>query len=357
MLHAPEHERRDDPGRHRIRDPRRTVLLVVLALLTIGTCLVLWPLAAPLVLGAWAAHLSRRLFAKLNRALHGRARAAGVLTAALVIALAAPLAVAITTLVPTAKSLIQELKAAGGGRGALAALVTNGSGGPDGKLDVVGLAKDYGAGASRAVTTIASMGADVVVGIFVFFVVFFSFLVDGERAYGWFVEHAPVEPRTLRRFSDAFHQAGRGLLLGTGLTAVVQGVLCGILFAALGVPRAMLLGMLSAVAALIPVTGTALVWLPVAAGLALTGHPGKALVLVALGAGVVGTVDNLMRPWLSERAEVGLSTTLVLVGIFGGIAAFGPWGLLFGPLVLRLAIEGFEIAKERGLFGRSRAVS
>src|SRR5262249_53336270 len=144
--------------------------------------------------------------------------------------------------------------------------------------------------------------------------------------------------------------AGRGLLVGTGLTALVQGVLAGVIYACLGVPRAMLLGLLSVVGALIPITGPAVVWIPVAAGLALTGQPVKAVILVVLAVAVVGTVDNVMRPWLSRRATVGLSTAVLLVSIFGGMVTFGAWGLLLGPLVVRLAKEALEIARDEDLF-------
>ena len=142
------------------------------------------------------------------------------------------------------------------------------------------------------------------------------------------------------------------LLVGTGLTALVQGVICGITYAVLGVPRAVLLGLLSVVGALIPITGPAIVWIPVAAGLALTGHPVKAIILVGVSLALVGTVDNVMRPWLSKRAHVGLSTSVVLISIFGGMVAFGPWGLLLGPLVVRLAKEVLEIARDNDLFAR-----
>jgi hypothetical protein len=230
------------------RDVRARTLLVVVALLAIATFLVFRPLAAPVIVGAWAAHLARPLFARLSRKMHGRGRAAGVLTAGVVVLLAAPIVLAVTTFVPAARALIEQVKGAGGGRGALAALVTNGGGNaPEGKVDLMGLAKDYGASAGKAAGVIAAVGAETAVGLFVFVIVFFAVLVDGERAYAWIRERAPVEPPTLRRFADAFHQAGRGLFVGTGLTALVQGILCGAIYTALGVPRAVLLGLLSAV--------------------------------------------------------------------------------------------------------------
>jgi predicted PurR-regulated permease PerM len=291
----------------------------------------------------------------MSKALHGRQKAAGLVTTVMLLLVVAPFALAVTTLWPSAKSLVLQLRGASGGRGFLEALVSgNGITGGGGKIDVVGLAKEYGAGASKALAVIASGSAEVIVGMFIFFATMFALLVEGERSFAWLDSRVPLEPGVFKRFHDAFFQAGKGLLVGTGLTALIQGVLAGVIYAALGVPRAVLLGLLSVVGALIPVTGPAIVWVPVAAGLALTGSTGKALVLVALCVVVVGTVDNVVRPWLSEKANVGLPTTIVLVTIFGGMAAFGPWGLLLGPLAVRLGVEALEIARDRNVFGSGR---
>jgi predicted PurR-regulated permease PerM len=343
-------------ARNAASDPKRIALFILIGVLLYGSYEVFRPFAASIILGAWAAHLSRPLFFRASRALGGRQWAAALLTVALLVLLVAPFVLAVTTLVPAARALFQELKGASGGRDILSALVS-GDAHAAGKLDFVGLAKQYGAGASRALGMLASASADFLVGGFVCFATFYAVLVSGERAYAWIEERGPFRPEVTKRMSNAFYEAGRGLLVGTGLTALVQGVLCGIIYAALGVPRAVLLGLLSVVGALIPITGPALVWLPVAAGLALTGHPGKAAILVAVALVVVGTVDNVMRPWLSKRAHVGLSTTVVLIAIFGGMVTFGPWGLLLGPLVVRLAKEALEIARDNDLFARRTKTS
>lgn len=332
------------------------MLLTLVA--SIGAAFTLWPFVAPLVLAAWAAQLSRSLFLRLRRALGGRERAAGLLTAILVLIALAPLALAIVTLIPAAQSLLEQLRAASGGKGVLEALVSNG--GPQGSAveggrGVIALAKEYGAGASKAVALIAGASIEAILGAFVFFAVFYALLMDGDKWWGWARLHAPVEPSVTDRLAHAFHEAGRGLIVGTGLTAVLQGVLATGLYAAFGVPRAFLLGMLSIIAALIPMTGPMIVWVPVCAGLALTGYVGKALGLAALCAGVVGTVDNVVRPWLSRRFNVGMPTTLVLVAMLGGIVVFGGWGLFLGPLVIRLAGEMLRTCRERRLFGRAAA--
>lgn len=344
------------PSKRPVADPKRIAFFILIGLLLYGAYEVFRPFAAPIILGAWGAHLSRPLFFRLSRAIGGRQKAAALFTLVALVLLVAPFVLAITSLVPAARALVEQLRGASGGRDVLSALVS-GEGGSGGKLDFVGLAKQYGAGASRALGAIAGTSADFLLGAFVCFTTFYALLVEGERAYAYIEERGPFRPEVTKRMSTAFYDAGRGLLVGTGLTALVQGVICGITFAVLGVPRAILLGLLSIVGALIPITGPAIVWIPVAAGLALTGHPVKAIILVGVAVTLVGTVDNVMRPWLAKRANIGMSTTVVLIAIFGGMVVFGPWGLLLGPLVVRLAKEALEIARDGDLFARRNASS
>jgi len=331
-------------------------MVIVLALLLMtGAVITLWPFVAPLVLAAWAAHLSRPLFLRLRGALGGRERAAGLLTAIFVVIALAPLALAIVTLIPAAKSLFEQLQTATGGKGVLEALVSKGApvgGAVESSKGAISLAKEYGAGASKAVALVAGASIEAIIGAFVFFAVFYGLLVDGDKWWSWTRRHAPVEQRVLDRLAHAFHEAGRGLIVGTGLTAVIQGALATVLYTAFGVPRAFLLGMLSVIGALIPMTGPMIVWVPVCLGLAFTGSVGEAIALGALCAGVVGTVDNVVRPWLSRRFNVGMPATVVLVAMLGGVVVFGGWGLFLGPLILRLAGEMLRVCRERRLFGR-----
>jgi predicted PurR-regulated permease PerM len=137
------------------------------------------------------------------------------------------------------------------------------------------------------------------------------------------------------------------MLIGNGLTALSQGIVATIAYFALGVPRALLLGMLTMLAALIPSIGTALVWAPVAAGLALTGRTTAAVIMAAIGVAVIGSIDNIVRPIFSRFGQLRMPAFLILVSIFGGVAVFGMWGLLLGPLCVRLAIEAAEVLREQ----------
>lgn len=313
-------------------------------------------LTVPILLALWFAHLARPLQERLSKALGGRERAAAVVTALMVLAVIAPFALFVTALVPGARTLYEQIRGAGGVKGALEALVSGNGGGAGAKQTVqqfvegggpVAFLKEHGASAAGAVGIVLSASVDALVAILVFFIVVNAVLAEGKPWLKWAETHTPLPEGVFTRLTKAFHQAGRGLILGTGMTALIQGALATVIYAAFGVPRALLLGLLTVVAALIPMLGPPLVWIPIAAGLLVTGHAGKAGILSLLCLFVVGTIDNVLRPWLSKRADIGLPSALVLASMLGGFAAFGPWGILIGPLVLRLARELLDIARER----------
>ena len=94
-----------------------------------------------------------------------------------------------------------------------------------------------------------------------------------------------------------------------------------------------------------PLIGTALVWVPGAGALAVQGRWGAALFVAVWGVAVVSAADNFIRPLLiSGRAQI--STLPVLLGLLGGIGAFGPIGMFLGPLVIALVQALLRFAEE-----------
>lgn len=122
--------------------------------------------------------------------------------------------------------------------------------------------------------------------------------------------------------------------VGAGLAvSAVQGFIGGVAFWALGVGAPVAWGVAMFVCSLIPVVGSAIVWGPVAVWWLLSGEVARGLILVGIGAGVIGAVDNVLRPLLlSGRTSV--SGLVVFIGLLGGVAAFGFVGLVLGPIIL-----------------------
>ena len=125
------------------------------------------------------------------------------------------------------------------------------------------------------------------------------------------------------------------------LIAVVQGTLGGISFALVGFATPVFWGVLLTFLSLVPVVGSALVWVPAAVWLALTGHWGKALVVVGFCGGIAGVVDNFLRPLLM-RNRTQLNSLWLFIGVLGGLDAFGMLGLVIGPTIIAAALGVFR---------------
>ncbi|HVJ94483.1 MAG TPA: AI-2E family transporter, partial [Labilithrix sp.] len=219
------------------------------------------------------------------------------------------------------------------------------------------MASRYGADVWRAASSIAKASASMLLSGFVFVIAFYTFTVDGEDVVSWLKQRAPIGPRAFERFAAAFRETGRGLLVGAGGTALAQGLVATVTYVALGIPSAVVLGALTAVCALLPTVGTALVWAPLSLSLALTSSPGRAAILAIVGLTVISSIDNVLRPLLTRFGRLHLPAVLVLFAMLGGVAMFGAAGVLLGPLLVRFAVEALAIAKEDELFSDAAAAS
>jgi predicted PurR-regulated permease PerM len=122
--------------------------------------------------------------------------------------------------------------------------------------------------------------------------------------------------------------------VGAGLAvAAVQGLIGGVAFAILGVNAPVIWGVVMAMCALIPVVGSALVWVPTAAWLLLSGEIWRGIVLVLVGALGISMADNILRPLLLA-GRTSASGLIVFLGLLGGVSAFGFIGLVIGPIIL-----------------------
>ncbi len=331
-----------------VSDERDRTLRFLTFGLVVGSAAVLATYWLPLVLAAWAADLLRPAIRALQRLLGGRRRGAVAIVVLAVVAVLVPISAALVSLVGSLQELATQVRAAIEGSGSVGGILLGG--GPAGAhpslRDWAELGGRYGVGAWRALLVLLRTSSTVLLQALVFAASLLAFAEWGSRVYRWLARHAPLPPTALRRLAGAFAETGRGLVIGGGGTALTQGLVMTVAYSALGIPRAFVLGLLTAVCAVVPAVGTALVWLPLAAELAITGDYLRAGILFAVGA-VNSVVDNLLRPVLTRYGRLNLPTVLVLVSILGGIALLGAGGAVLGPLLLRLSREALAIRRER----------
>ncbi len=175
---------------------RPDVLRVILAVLALGAAAIVAPLWAPLVIAAWAAHLSRPLHGRLTRAMHGRKGAAGLLVLASRLALLRPSGLAAVSLATRPAEVAEKLAGSEGFSAALRALVQDADGGGVPSLrsprEIVALARRHGEQAWTMANRLAGVAARAAIGLLVFVLGCYVFLVDGERGYRWAKLHAPM---------------------------------------------------------------------------------------------------------------------------------------------------------------------
>ena len=305
----------------------------------VASALVAWPFAPWVLLAIWAAVFMRPLHRALARRLGARPRVAAALTIGLLALLLAPVVILVMSLVGDAIDLVDRLVATDRAQDVLRQLVQGDGHTERSFSDLVELVLSQGGRAWTVAREVAGTAARIVIGVVIFVAGTYAMLVDGERWYAWLERHAPTTPETTRRLAAAFVETGRGLLVGIAGAGLAQSIVATIAYVVLGVPQPLALGLLTFCCSVVPVVGTSIVWLPVAAGLAITGRPGDGIGLAIVGVGLIGTVDNLVRPYLARRGRLQLPTFVVLVAMLGGVALLGPRGLLLGPLIVRLTKE------------------
>ncbi len=181
---------------------------------------------------------------------------------------------------------------------------------------------------------IQDMGT-VAINFVMMLIVMFYLFRDGDKIFAMFKGLNPLSDEHSRQLIEKIKAISQSAISGSILTAFAQGGLAMIAFAIVDLPW-LFLGTMLALASLIPLVGTLLVWLPSVIYLMLIGADFKAVFLALWCIIVVGLVDNLLRPYLME-GDTGLSSFVLFFAILGGIHLFGLIGILYGPLIVGIA--------------------
>jgi len=171
---------------------------------------------------------------------------------------------------------------------------------------------------------------------FIMIFVFFFAVKDRQRIVAYVLHIIPLSSEHETILVNKIKDVARSAILGSFVTALAQGAAGGLAFAICGLPG-FFWGAVMAFASLIPMVGTALIWVPAVGYLVLSGAWGYALFMTVWCVLIVGMIDNLLRP-IFMSGSAGMSTVLIFFSILGGIGYFGLTGLLYGPLVFGITM-------------------
>ncbi len=176
-----------------------------------------------------------------------------------------------------------------------------------------------------------------VTGKFMLMVFIFFFVVQDQKKITQYIFHLlPLSASHETVIVKKIKTIGKSAILGTVVTAAAQGFAGGLAFTICGLPG-FFWGVVMAFTSLVPLVGTALIWVPAAGYLVLSGAVKSGIFMIVWSVVVVGCIDNFVRPlFMKGSAEMG--TLIIFFSVLGGINYFGLTGLLYGPLVFGITM-------------------
>jgi predicted PurR-regulated permease PerM len=177
---------------------------------------------------------------------------------------------------------------------------------------------------------------------FVFLYTMFFFLKEGNQILEKIMFYLPLPDGVERRILDRFTSVTRATIKGTLVIGIIQGSLAGLAFWVVGIEGAVFWGTIMTVLSIIPAVGTALIWVPAVIYLIITGQYVQAIGLLLFCSLLVGSIDNVLRPWLVGR-DTELHELMIFFGTLGGISLFGIIGFIIGPIIAALFVTVWDI--------------
>lgn len=184
--------------------------------------------------------------------------------------------------------------------------------------------------------------ASFFLSLFVMLYALFFYLISGPATIRRAMDYLPLPDSDRDELIEVGRSVSMATLKGTLIIGIIQGLLGGLSLAVAGIPGAAVWGALMAVMSVIPGIGPSIIWAPVVIYLAVKGDYVTALILFAWNAGVVGTIDNILRPRLVGK-DAKMPDLLILVSTLGGLKLFGASGLVIGPVIAALCTTVWTI--------------
>ncbi|SFG84141.1 Predicted PurR-regulated permease PerM [Halopelagius inordinatus] len=185
------------------------------------------------------------------------------------------------------------------------------------------------------ISNLVSATTDLFIGVLLLVFSLYYLLKDGDQFVEWVKRMLPLDAAITEELIDEANATTWAVLKGHVFVAVVQGVVAGAGLFAVGISNVVFWTAVMMFLALLPIVGVAAVLGPAALYLFLDGRILAAVFLTVYALTAVALVDDYLRAYVVDRGS-SLHSAVILVGVFGGVYAFGVMGLFYGPIVIGL---------------------
>jgi len=201
-----------------------------------------------------------------------------------------------------------------------------------------------GSSAFGLIGTATRLALDVTIALFGLYYV----LLRPDETWSATQPYIPFSAGNAEKLRARFRDVTTSTIIGTGLTAAIQGLALGLTFAAVGLSNALFWGVVTTVFAILPVVGSGLIWGAGIIAVLLEHRYGTVVGLAIVGVTVMGSVDYVIRPMVFRR-WAHIPPLVTLLGALAGVPYFGILGLLIGPLALSYFFELIKMYREEYL--------
>ncbi|QFU81644.1 AI-2E family transporter [Natronorubrum aibiense] len=210
---------------------------------------------------------------------------------------------------------------------------------------VVSSAEQIGTAVFEQTTAWFSVVTHALIGLGVALFLLYYLLKDGDNLLRWLREITPLPKDVQNALYGELSDVMWAVLAGHVLIAIIQGVIAGLGLFATGIPNAAFWTFIMVILALIPLVGAFLVWGPAVGYLLVIGEPILAIILAIYSTIVVGLSDDYLRPILVDR-YASLNPAVIIIGVLGGIYAYGIMGLFFGPVLVGGLLATLDVVND-----------
>lgn len=192
-----------------------------------------------------------------------------------------------------------------------------------------------GTGIASSLPQILGATFNTLINIFFMYFILYFMLVNGRKMEDSLYEHIPLKDENVTRIGNEIHNMVMSNAIGIPLIAFAQGLVGLAGYLILGVKEPFFWFGVTCIAAMLPVIGAALAYVPLAIIFFANGQTWQGVAMVIFGFGIIGTIDNILRFTLLKKIGNVHPLTTVF-GVIIGLKLFGFIGLIFGPLLISL---------------------
>lgn len=196
--------------------------------------------------------------------------------------------------------------------------------------------------------SVMSSVSDFVINVAVAIMLLYFMLSEGRKMEQYIATLLPFKENNKQEVLQKIHVIVRSNAIGIPLLALIQGCISLLGYWICNVPNPLLAALFTGVASVIPIVGTAVIWIPLAAYLAIIGEWGMALVLLGYGGIIISQSDNLIR-FILQKKMADIHPLITIFGVVAGLPIFGFMGVIFGPLLVSLFLLFLEMFRKEYL--------